>query len=368
MRMIYSIHLMPIEKDLTLKLEWPFGRTLLLSVAILAGLFAAAELLLRWEPLQTSLPFPSFGSNSRNLDIKLHLLNKMVEREGPPDCLFLGNSMVQTNIDPEAFREAYEAATGNPIRCFNFGVNGMTPYPGAKFAKVLNRLFRPKMVIWGITPSDLNMRKTKKEVTLETGKWVRYHSGQGDFSGWLIDRSFFFRYYLRFRFWLEFPKINKIHRIIEAQSSAHGFLRGRSSNEFANPLQMERETRLKEIMRKLKIDQRILPMVHEAFQSTPGITLVLAEMPIHHKCLSYYPEGGKTHNRIISRISGFADQKSIHFIPSRPDKPLLDAEWQNYNHLNCNGARQFSGWLGHQVGSAVKQGLIPDPLRFRQLP
>ena len=154
---------MPHRKKPTLKLHWPFGRTLLLAIAILVGMAGAAELLLRWEPLQDRLPAPSIGGNSRNLDVKLHRLDKMVEREGPPDCLFLGNSMVNTNIDPEKFSEAYRAFTRRPIRCFNFGVNGMAPYPAAKFIRVLNHLYRPKMIIWGITPGDLNTRKTNKE-------------------------------------------------------------------------------------------------------------------------------------------------------------------------------------------------------------
>jgi hypothetical protein len=357
---------MPTGTARTLKLKWPCGVTLGLAIAILICLIAGGEFLLRRDFVQAHLPYPSFGSNSRNLDMKLHLLKKMIEREGPPDCLFLGNSMVQTDIDPEAFREAYQTVSGNPIGCFNFGVNGMSPYPGAKFVKVLNRLFHPKIVIWGITPSDLKTRRTNKEVTLETGSWVRYQLGHGNFSGWLIDKSYFYRYYLRFRLWMDFPKIFRIHQKMETKSTAHGFLRGIVNNEFAKPIQTEREARFKKILQDFKIDRRILPMLHEAFRPTPGITFVLAEMPIHQKFFTYYNGGEKTHNKIISGIKRFADQRGIHFIPSNPDEPIMDKEWQNYNHLNISGARQFSRWLGKQIGAAVRKGLIPDPRRSRE--
>lgn len=357
---------MPTRKDRTLKLEWPFGRTVILSVAILAALVAAAELLLRWEPLQSRLPYPSFGNNSHQLDIKLHLLEKMAARHGPPDCLFLGNSMVQAGIDPDAFNETYREVTGHSLRCFNFGVLGMAPYAGATLIRILNRSYGPKMVIWGISPYDLKTDEKNKQLALENGSWIRFQMGNRDFGGWLIDASYLTRYYLRFRLWLDFPRIDRVILASERRWSANGFTRGRHGSAITEPGQREREAKNKEVMRDFKINQRVLSMMHEAFQPTPGVTCVLVEMPIHRNYAAKNEEEEKHYKKLISLIQGFAERKNIHFIQSDPQNSFSDDQWRNSLHMNSSGALRFSRWLGGRVGAAVKQGVIPEPRRFRQ--
>jgi hypothetical protein len=359
---------MPTEKNRTLKLERPFGRTLILSLAILAGLVAAAELLLRWEPLQSRLPYPSFGNNSHQLDIKLHLLDKMAERDGPPDCLFLGNSMVQAGIDPDAFNETYREITGHTLRCFNFGVLGMAPYAGATLIRILNRNYSPKMVIWGISPYDLKTNEKNKQLALEDGSWIRFQTGEGNFGGWLIDASYLTRYYLRFRLWLDFPRIDRVIRASERRWSANGFTRGRRGSSIAAPDQLEREAENKGAMRNFKINQRVLSRMHEAFQSTPGVTCVLVEMPIHRSNEAGGEEEEKSYEKLVSLIQGFAGRKNIHFIQSDRQNSFNDSHWRNFLHMNSIGARRFSQWLGRRVGAAVRQGVLPDPRRSRRRP
>jgi len=355
-----------MKSSRTLRLKRPFGTTFVLSIAILACLVIAGELLLRWGAVQSRLPFPSYGNHNRSLDVKLHLLERMVRREGPPDCLFLGSSLVNTDIDPEAFTEAYRKTTGKSVRCFNFGINAMSPHPGAKIARILNRLYRPKMVVWGITPNDLNPRRKKRQLAIEDGNWVRYQLGEINFNGWLIDRSYLFRYYLRFRFWMDYPEINKIHRENEAQSTMYGFRPDRAVNMASNGEWAEMDASFRKISGHWKTDRRILPMLHQSFLANPGIALVLAEMPVHRSCYRYYQQGEKTHWRILSEIEQFTRQHHIHFIPAVLHKPLADEEWLNPTHLNNNGARQFSRWLGKRVGSAVRKGWIPDPCRGKK--
>jgi hypothetical protein len=359
---------MPQRSEKTLRLQRPFGRALLPAVALLIGLAGAAELLLRWEPLQSRLPYPSFGNSNHQLDIKLHLLDKMVEREGPPDCLFLGNSTVQAGIDPEAFNEAYRKITGNAIRCFNFGVVGMAPDTGATVIRILNHRYRPRMVIWGIIPYDLKARGKNKESVLGNGNWVRFQMGSGNFSGWLTETLCLYRYYLRFRLWLDFPRVSRNIEASEKHWSAHGFNSDRYGSSIADPEQRERVARNKEAMRNFKVDPRILSMMYEAFQPTPGITFVLVEMPLHPNYVAQSEVEEKAYMKNLSLISGFAARKSIHFIRRDPHDPFMDDHWRNALHLNYRGALRFSRWLGERIGVSVKQGLIPDPLRQGKKP
>jgi len=359
---------MPHGKERTLKLQWPFGRTLLLAAAVLIGLVAAAEFLLRRDFLQSRLPYPSFGNSNHQLDIKIHLLDKLVERQGPPDCLFLGNSTVQAGIDPEAFSAAYREITGKTLRCFNFGVVGMAPDAGATLVRILNRRYRPRMVVWGIIPYDLKARGKNREAELESGNWVRYQMGQGDFSGWLTDASCLYRYYLRFRLWMDFPGINRKVEASERHWSATGFNSERTGSSITDPEQRGREARNLETLRDFKVDQRILSMMHDAFQPTPGVLFVLAEMPLHPNYSARNEEEEKTYRGHLSRISDFAGRKRIPFIRRDPRDSYMDGHWRNALHLNYRGALRFSRWLGERIGVSVREGLIPDPRRRGQRP
>ena len=148
-------------------------------------------------------------------------------------------------------------------------------------------------------------------------------------------------------------------------SPNHGlwFSPGRSGSIVTDPILAEWKTRYRGIMGQYRFDRRVLPMLYESFRSTPGTTLILAEMPVHQACLTYYNGGGETHFKIIAKIKKFADRNGIDFIPLDPGQPFSDENWQNYNHLNDSGARQFSRWLGNHVGAAVSRGLLPDPCR-----
>jgi hypothetical protein len=355
-------------KERTLKLKWPFGRTLLLSVAILVGLVAAGELLLRWGPLQARLPYPSIGSSNLSLDVKLHLLNKMREREGAPECLFLGSSLVNAGIDPEAFTDAYRAATGKTIRCFNFGINAMTPYPAAKILTILVRRYRPKLVIWGVSSIDFNTRKKNRELQLGNNPWVRWQLGRGDFSGWLTDHSYLYRYYLRLRFWIDFPEIYRKQHLTEAKTTSLGYFKERSESLARQPVPLPWKKHFSAVMGDFKKDPRVSAVLKDAFRRNPGTKIVLAEMPLHREAQHALKGGKKTHDKIIRILEAFAARNQMAFIPFSMKQPFDDALWANYNHLNHAGALRFSRWLARRIGKAVQKGTIPDPLRRGKKP
>lgn len=343
----------------TLRVKWPFGATLALAAGILLCLIVSSEFLLRRDFIQSKLPYPSIGSSNRSLDVKVHLLHEMVKRQGPPDCIFLGNSLVNSGIDPEAFREAFQSITGKSIRCFNFGINAMTPYSAIQFADILVRAYHPRMIVWGITPSDFHTRRKTKEVMLETNAWVRYRLGDGNFSGWLADKSYIYRYYLRFRFWLEYPKIFHNHTIEEAKSTPTGFRPDQTRNVIDHPIDAERHARYKDILSQLKVDTTVFSILKQSFSLDPGTFIVLVEMPTHPACLSFYPGGEKTHYELLEKVKGFAGKNGVLFIPVTHLNLFKDKKWRDYTHLNVLGAQIYSRWLGKKIGKAVKKGAIP---------
>src|SRR4051794_37844514 len=92
------------------------------AVIILIVVLGGSEVLARSAPIQSILVAPSVGSEQYQLGPKLLLLDRLIQRDGPVDCIFIGSSMVLRGIDPEIVSAAYRDETGRSIKCFNFGL------------------------------------------------------------------------------------------------------------------------------------------------------------------------------------------------------------------------------------------------------
>jgi hypothetical protein len=287
----------------------------------------------------------------------------MAERQGPPDCIFLGNSQVTFDIDPEVFRRSYQATTGRPIRSFNFGVNALTLFPAVKLLKILIKLYHPKMIVWGITPADLQNRDKKKPTGLEDNPWIRYQSGEGDFGGRLTDISYLYRYYLRFRFWLDFPEISRNHNLQERKTTAHGFRKNLSRKLADVQGKAEPDGGDGKMSREFNTDPFALAVLKKALSLDPGTTIVLIEMPLHPSRLPADRAASEKHDHAIAILQAMAGRSKRLFIPVNARKTFAAGEWADYIHLNQDGSRLFSLWLGERIGAAVISGLLPDPRR-----
>ncbi len=354
---------MQIKKFQKWQAQWPCGRTLLLGSAILLLLVGVAELLLRQHFIQARLPIPSIGSNNRSLELKVHLLQQMVERRGPPDCIFLGSSQVTFDIDPEVFGQSYRAATGKPIRSFNFGVNALTLFPAVKLLHILLKRYHPGMIVWGITPADLQDRDRNKPTGLENNAWIRYQSGESDFGGRLTDISYLYRYYLRFRYWLDFPQISRNQNLQEKKTTAYGYRKNLSRKLADVQGRAEQAAGNLRMSREFNTDPFVLAVLKTALALDPGTAIVLVEMPLHPSRLPTGRAAADKHDQAIAKLQATAGRSSKLFIPVNACKTFAAGEWADYIHLNQDGSRQFSLWLGARIGAAVKSSLLPDPRR-----
>ena len=90
---------------------------------------------------------PTF--RSQQLDEKLALYRRQVDRSGPPDVLVIGSSRALRGVDPAALRQALGSAGHKDLSIFNFGVNGAT-------AQVVDLVVRrlippdqlPQLIVW----------------------------------------------------------------------------------------------------------------------------------------------------------------------------------------------------------------------------
>jgi hypothetical protein len=106
-----------------------------------------AETALTAEILAESPPFPSF--NSQQMDQKLQLYYRYVEKYGAPDVLIIGSSRALRGVDPGALRTALSNLGYSNLSIFNLGVNGAT-------AQLVNLLVQriltpeqlPRLILW----------------------------------------------------------------------------------------------------------------------------------------------------------------------------------------------------------------------------
>jgi len=111
-----------LESDTSGVKSW-FGRTFWLTLILLFLIGGLGKWIARLEIFQAPLTPPRMGSRHYQLGHKLALLDRLVERNGPVDCIMLGSSIVDTGFDPAAFESGYREITVRVIRCFSFGID-----------------------------------------------------------------------------------------------------------------------------------------------------------------------------------------------------------------------------------------------------
>ncbi len=181
-------------RDRTPRLELPFGRTLGLSAVVFGLLLALGEGVVRAPLFRAHVVSNNRGGRHGQFELQLGRLETVVARDGPMDCVVLGNSMVWHDVDPEAFADGYRRQTAQDIRCFNFGVDGLPAVAAGAVAQVLIADVRPRLLIYGTTARDyvLSGASTDATVLLEM-PWLQYRLGRFSIRGWLHEKSHLYR-------------------------------------------------------------------------------------------------------------------------------------------------------------------------------
>jgi len=176
-------------------------RTCALAGVVLVSALVVAEIGARYRPLRAVLKAPSLGSSSRRFEMQFNSLERYAASAGTVDCIVMGNSTALMGVDPNALTRGYEERTGHELRCFNFGVSGMTASAVGGIAPILVTLYRPWLLIYVISARDVGAN-VDGPLLAET-PWVQYRQGRFSLEGWLVEHSAAFRYFLLYRQWLD---------------------------------------------------------------------------------------------------------------------------------------------------------------------
>jgi len=347
------------NRESTLRLRKPSGKTLGLAVIVLVVFIALMETLARNDTIQSIFPSPSIGSGHKNIDFKLEGLKKLTEKEGPVDCIFLGSSLVLRSIDPEIFQQVFQEKTGQKIRCYNFGFAGLIPPFAKVMAEILYEMYSPRLIVLGITPSEfqegIGIKMSKR---LMSNPWFRYRMGVFSIDGWLLDHSYAFRYYLRFKYLLEHREFATKQLYQEMRITPYGF---GYQDEVMNRLRKRRVQKIKSRLINFKPDPDSYAAMTDVFHLRPQVDVVMVEVPVHPIFHTFYSGGPEDHFRTLNEISRQSREQGILFWPTSHLNLIPDEGWKNSNHMNFRGAQVFSRWLGEKIGDAVNQGKLRNP-------
>jgi hypothetical protein len=343
------------------------GKTIWLTVFIFILLIAVAEGVARSESFQVPLTPPRMGSRHYQLGNKLALLEALIEKDGPIDCIMVGSSMVDVGFDPDAFQNGYQEVTGHDIHCFNFGIDASSAASAAALVKILVEDYHPRLLIFGTDARDyaVAIEDPDAAVVLDT-PWVQYRQGKFSLAGWLLENSYFYRYrqHLGRLFQFSFDGTLRSQTKVNFEILLNGFTPINKVSTYINSppvpdndsFEVTYYTRIYSSYRMLEDNLDALEQLvsHNGTQTQ----VVVVEMPVSDGLYYFFGNGEADYNRFVARVNEMASLHQIPFWRTEPLDMIPDDGWFDYSHLNTTGAKIFSTWLGQQVGKAEDQGSI----------
>ncbi|MBE0582280.1 MAG: hypothetical protein IH612_00800, partial [Desulfofustis sp.] len=139
----------------SIQIKRPVGGIILRALVLLLVFLAALEGAARTSFVQNKLEVASLGNYHYQFEIKWFHLQRYVKTNGGVDVIFLGSSLVNSGVQPEAVNQAWTAESGQPpLRIFNFGVEGLTIEPNSVVARLLVETYHPKVIVFGTEIRD----------------------------------------------------------------------------------------------------------------------------------------------------------------------------------------------------------------------
>ncbi len=165
--------------------------SLIIGTLLFLGLILLFEGLFRWTRLDQVFSWRSLGIYHGQFEIKWFALKDYARQNGGVDVLLLGNSMVNTGIDPDVLAAEYESLTGESLRVFNFGVEGLTIAPNSVIARILNAKYHPGTIIFVTEMRDYAAANGLEiEQQLLSDEWMIARQGGEETARSLVEGKF----------------------------------------------------------------------------------------------------------------------------------------------------------------------------------
>jgi hypothetical protein len=336
------LHKQPLARQ-TLKLEGlrslPVLRSGFVLLWILSGWVLITESVARTS-LGYSLPPPSVGADSFEFDIKVYYLEQAIRQQGPLDCLIVGDSMANDGPDPRVIEEAYQAETGAPLHCFNFGMPALMLDASGPLTTALNNRFQPRLMIVMLSARDFDPTYGVTFRHVASSDWTQHNLGKKSLRGWAVNSLYSYRYALFLRYWLN--PLNR-ERFAEAWRAItpQGFtpLYG-----YGNTFDLTRP----------QADFQISdPAIQNGFDQLlqlkrAGVNLLIVDAPISPDYYVAYRDN--LVEPYIQTMQHTLGTQEIAFWQTRDLSTSIASDgWYDAQHVNEIGVPVLSTWLGKQL-------------------
>jgi len=320
----------------------PLAAALLLVVAA-CGL---AELASRDGHVRRLLPPPSIGTRFALLEKKISEMDILAAKEGPFDCVFIGDSTVLRSIDPRVFSSSYSHGTSQQIRCYNLGVPGLIPYEEAFIAEMAVKRYHVSLVLAGT--NVLDAASVRQSTGLINVPWMRDQRGEFAPVGWLIDHSMLYRTFIGIN--------NMSPKKAEQLSDPQYQWKLDSYGYCPHPDHPGSD--------EIVLPTREYPSMQESaveagFAGFDRLRALGVQVIFYETLLSpQYLVTREDQPDFIREFHQFSQSHGYPFIEANTPNLVPSDGWGNWSHMNSIGASAFTVWLAGQVRDLADSGAV----------
>jgi hypothetical protein len=320
---------------------------------IFVGMLVTAELLLRLPPVVERLPAPEPTLwHAELIDTKVTYLQTFANERGV-DVLFIGNSAMQSALNPAVFDAARGVESTAVPGSFNAAIEGIPPYGAHLFLEIFLRYSQPDTIIYGLTPQDLNGNspwaadvtdrvRHSPMVLAEARRGLK-----GEVLAFLLDHSALFRYRLvLYRLLLADPTIGQEPYVYFDERGYHPLTRNLAEvppeqrGQFYN-----RAGVFNYSTRGLQLDA-LRQLIERA--QVEEIQLILVNMPLADDYYGNFDTPQADYDLYWQALTAVAHEYNLPLIDLERDETAVqftDEHFADFNHLNKSGAEKLSRTL-----------------------
>jgi hypothetical protein len=327
-----------------------------LAFIVLAAIFAGFS---HTTIIDKVLPLRSVGDYHAQFEIKWFKLDEYVKQNGGVDVILLGNSMVNTGIDPETLSTRYEELTGQKLRVFNFGVEGLTVAPLSKVANILEAHYHPGTIL---LVTDIRDYAKDNGIETETqfldNAWLQQQLGTKTFKGNLIDSSSAIQRLIVFRNWSSSQFIDSFvtSMVRIGKTDANGYEaetnHGRDIDANPDPNNPQ-EKAIYEMFANYTMDPSRIRSLQSILElKGQGTSVFVTGFPVYPTYYAYFSKEAQAD--FSNSITSIVTNSEGTYLPVI-DQSLIPFEGRSDNHhLNDKGAQMFSKLLAEQLAAQCK--------------
>lgn len=336
-------------------------QSVIVPIAILLVFFVILEILARSPRAQIVFPLRSYGNYHTQFEIKWQKLENFVQEYGGVDVILLGNSMVNTGVDPEVFAKYISGTKEETLRIFNFGVEGLTIVPMLDLTRLLIDTYHPGTIIYYTELRDFIAGNGDDVAeSFLSNKWLQYRLGQYSITGWVVDHSRAFQSLLSWRYWARSDFFDDyLHNLQRWENTR---LNGYEpevwitnfTGEFPDPDDPD-AVEMYALYGNFTIDPARLESLKTLLAlEQSGTKIWITEFPAYPGFYEYFG-GQQVHEDYLFTIREYvSEQGGVFITPINPDLIPLLGRFDDH-HVNFLGANIYSGLQARQLAKICQE-------------